>query len=315
MPAVAVIIVNYGTAGLVIDHMPAVLSELDAFPGSTVHIVDNASPGGDAAELAAAFDGEARVEVIAAPENGGFAYGNNRGLEAIGQRTDRPLVFFLNPDARPRPGALTRMVETLLREPGAGVVGPRLVNDRGEERASAFRRSTPVQEYLAAGGVGGRLLGARAIRVETVMPGEVKETTWIPGAAMLVRPEVIERVGGMDEGYFLYFEETDWLEAVGRAGFRVLVDGGAVVEHIEGVATGVVGARARARDLPDYWYASWRRFWIKNRSHATAASAAAAFFLGLLISRLRRPRANTSGARLGTFGSKCLWPAIRGAKP
>ncbi|MEL6325266.1 MAG: glycosyltransferase, partial [Pseudomonadota bacterium] len=96
LPSVAVIIVNYRAADLVAENLPSVLAELEAFSSFEVVIIDNASPGDDHRILAGAVAPHEHVRLIRAEKNGGFAYGNNRGLEVIGPSE---LVFFLNPDA------------------------------------------------------------------------------------------------------------------------------------------------------------------------------------------------------------------------
>ena len=314
--SLAVIIVNYHAAHLVVAHLDALLGELTPFASARVIIVDNQSPGDDAEVLEKAAEPFDSVEVIRAPKNGGFAYGNNRGLEVA---TDEDLVFFLNPDAYPKPGALTRLAETLLTEERAGVVGPRLINNHGEERASAFSPFTPGIVYKQAGGLAGRLIGGPQELVMQLEEDGVIEAAWIPGAAMLVSREALNAVGGLDEGYFLYFEETDWLETIGRAGFRVLVDARATVEHIEGQSTGVVGSSGSRSDLPGYWYESWRRFWLKNRSRPTAILAAIAFLAGLFtggVGRILKGKKETGrGPRIATFFKTCFLPILTGSKP
>ena len=304
------IIVNYKAAGLVVANLPVLLNELKPFSGSEVVVVDNASPGDDADVLEAAAKEHPNVKLIRAEKNGGFAYGNNRGLEAIGPSD---LVFFLNPDAKPQPGALVRLAKTVLEDPKHGVVGPLLINSHGEERASAFARSTVTREFFSACGINSRRFGIDGERIIPVSPGSLVEATWIPGAAMMVRRGVIDQVGGMDEGYFLYFEETDWLEKVGEAGFKVLCDARCVVEHIEGQSTGVVSGKSTAKGLPDYWYDSWYRYWTKNRHRSTAMAAAIAFIMGLVV-KLARGRGDGRGPTVKRFGQLCLKPILVGGK-
>lgn len=307
----SVIIVNYRAAHLVCENMPALLDEVSGFASADIIVVDNASPGEDRRQLTGLVAANEQVRLILAEKNGGFAYGNNRGLE-VAEKTD--LYFFLNPDARPRPGALRQMAETLLSREGAGVVGPLLVNEAGEHRASVFNRFEPLQEYSAGGGVASGLLRTRP-RVAPLATDEVKVADWIPGAAMLVKGEVIELVGGMDEDYFLYFEETDWLEQIGLAGFCIYADGGAVVEHIEGVSTGVVGGKVQRSDLPPYWYQSWRRFWVKNRTRGDTLLAALLFAAGIATGSIKRrlkKQQGGSGPTLKRFVKLCLLPILRG---
>lgn len=106
---VAVSIVNYRTAEMVIASLPALLRELDAFAEAVVFVVDNDSPGDDAdrlAEYVAARGLGTRIRLIRSPRNGGFAAGNNLAFAAC-RTLERPpdAVLLLNPDAEIRPGA------------------------------------------------------------------------------------------------------------------------------------------------------------------------------------------------------------------
>ncbi|MEM9837554.1 MAG: glycosyltransferase family 2 protein [Pseudomonadota bacterium] len=309
LPSVAVIIVNYKAAHLVAANLPALLAELEAFEAGEVMIVDNASPGDDRQVLTGAVAPHDNVRLINAEKNGGFAYGNNVGLSEIGPSD---LVFFLNPDARPRPGALAQLATTVLDDPKNGIVGPLLVNEAGEERPSAFGRKNLVREFFGAACIDPKRFGLDGERALPVHRNEVIEAPWISGAAMMTRREVIDQVGGMDEGYFLYFEETDWIESIANAGYRVLCDTHAVIEHIEGQSTGVVDSKTENLGMPTYWYESWRRFWTKNRSRTKAVVAAFTVTFGLIVRNVRWGK-RSRGPKVGDFAKHCLWPILKGA--
>ncbi|MBB4657997.1 glycosyltransferase family 2 protein [Parvularcula dongshanensis] len=313
MSSVGVIIVNYGTADLVLAGLGATRREAAAHNGSHVYIVDNASPGGDADKLEAATAGMADVTVVAAPRNGGFAYGNNRALEAAEGR-GHDAYFMLNPDAYPREGALGRLVETMEAHPDAGIVGARVENEDGSPRSYAFEFPSALGELASTSALGAvqRLTGkvAKPQAVDGPAPCD-----WVTGAAFLIRREAIEAAGEMDEGFFLYFEEVDWNLAVRRAGFSVLTEPRARVVHYAGAATGLQGGKAVGKPLPTYWYESWRRYFVKNHGPAYAAGAALCYLAGTVLVTVKdtiagQPR--RGGARLGTFARICLLGALRG---
>ena len=110
---------------------------------------------------------------------------------------------------------------------------------------------------------------------------------------MMLRREVIEQIGLMDENFFLYFEEVDYCRRARTAGWSVWYLPESRVVHLEGASTGIqVGAKRRA----GYWYASRRRFFIKHQGIAGLLAADALWALGRLSYLLRRL------FRLGRFG-------------
>jgi len=112
---------------------------------------------------------------------------------------------------------------------------------------------------------GGLRLGAvtRWLSRSVVAPpvrDEAHPTDWVAGASMVVRRAVFERVGLLDECYFLYFEEVDFCHRASAAGWQIWFVPGSRVVHHEGASTGI---RNRRRRRPGYWYESRRRFFIK----------------------------------------------------
>jgi N-acetylglucosaminyl-diphospho-decaprenol L-rhamnosyltransferase len=83
---------------------------------------------------------------------------------------------------------------------------------------------------------------------------------WICGASMLIRPAVLEAIGGMDENYFLYFEETDFCYRAKKAGFDTWYVPESRVMHIMGQSTTVTDLTSGPKRLPAYWFESRRRY-------------------------------------------------------
>jgi N-acetylglucosaminyl-diphospho-decaprenol L-rhamnosyltransferase len=186
--AVAVSIVNYGTARMVLDALPALMEELARFTRSHVVIVDNCSPGDDGARLEAGVATLAlapSVEVIRSPVNGGFAAGNNVAFAAIRLLPWRPDgVFLLNPDAVATPGVLSALFAIFDAHPEAGFVGPRVDDPEGGSFSGAFRFPTLMTEVAKGLGIGALLRQFPTVIDETDAPVEVD---WITGSACLIR--------------------------------------------------------------------------------------------------------------------------------
>jgi FkbH-like protein len=273
---VAVCIVSYGTSQLVLAALPALMQELAHQPRRHVAIVDNASPDGDGARLrdgVAALDLGSDVEVILSPVNGGFAAGNNMAFAAIRGLSWRPeAVLLLNPDAEMQPGALDEMLAVMRVNPKAGFVGPRLENPDGTSWVGAFNFPTLASETAAGLGI-----GVFQRRAPTVIPDAETpvRADWVTGTATLIRSEAFEALGDMDDGYFLYYEEVDYMLQGRRLGWESWHAPAARILHEAGVATGVEAGQARRGRQPDYWFQSWARYFAKNHGPAYARLTAA----------------------------------------
>jgi len=259
---VAVVIVSYRSAQLTVDCLRSLQSELlQPNMDIKVVVVDNAS--GDYPEIAAAVLREHWsdwVKLIEAPQNGGFAYGNNLGLSYAIPLWNPHYLHLLNPDTRIQPGAVRELVEFLDRTPAAGIAGSSFENGDGSDWPIAFRFGSPLSEFESALGWGlvSRLL--QRWRVARVMDKTAKPIDWCAGASMMLRRTMLEKIGGMDERFFLYFEETEFCWRARRAGFQNWYVPASRVIHIAGQSTRLTERNAAPKCLPDYWFESRRRY-------------------------------------------------------
>jgi GT2 family glycosyltransferase len=288
---VAVAIVSYGTSAMVTASMPKLMQELSHLAGHHVVIVDNDSPNGDGLRLEqgiAALDLGPAVEVVRSPVNGGFAAGNNIAFERFRQLPWQPdAILLLNPDAEMHPGALREMLRVMQVAPRAGFVGPRLENPDGSSWVAAFRFPTLTAEVVAGLAIGH--IGPLH-RFTTVMPDTDTPTAvdWVTGTATLIRRAAWEALGDMDDGYFLYFEEVDYMLQGRRLGWESWHAPAALIGHVAGAATGVKDGRIARGRQPDYWFQSWARYFAKNHGAGYARSAAAAKLLAILLGTVQR---------------------------
>ena len=218
-----IVIVNYRSAGLAIDCLRSLEPEVAAFPGARVVMVENASGDDSADRLASAIREQGWspwASLAIAPRNGGFAAGNNVAIAPSLASADPPgLIWLLNPDTIVLPGALRGLVDFLDRRPDVGLAGSRLEKPDGSAWPSAFRFPTILSELESGMRLRpvSRLLD-RHILMPPVPDGEVP-TDWVAGASLMVRREVFDAVGLLDEGYFMYFEEVDFCLKAARAGW------------------------------------------------------------------------------------------------
>jgi N-acetylglucosaminyl-diphospho-decaprenol L-rhamnosyltransferase len=267
---VLVIVVSYRTAPLVERCLSSLISErlyaLSKRIEVSVCVIDNAS--GDAVRIrdyVVRADATTWIDVIVADKNGGFAYGNNLGIRHAFESDSVPDYFLLlNPDTEARAGAIVELVQFLEGHPDVGIAGSSIENEDGSLWPIAFRFPSLLGELNSGLGLGlvSRLLKNWIVARE--MTDRPEAVDWIIGASMMLRRQLIEAVGGMDESYFLYYEETDYCRKVANAGWSIWYVPASRVMHAPGGSTGVTTHRERRQRLPAYWFESRRRFFLKN---------------------------------------------------
>jgi N-acetylglucosaminyl-diphospho-decaprenol L-rhamnosyltransferase len=240
-PEVSYCIVNTAHRELLLRGLDAVGRERERVPFATeVLVLDNASDDGsaEAARVHPAAD-----EVIALERRRGKAVNDSELLERARGR----YALLLNEDSELLPGATEALHAALEARPDAAVAGARLLRPDGTEQPSAWRFPTPRTA------VAGALLLHRR-NVQSGRGDEIRDVDWVQSAAMLVRRESAEQVGGLDPRFFVYSDEVDFCKRLDDAGWRVLHVPGAVAVHHEQLSTGAVPERrivefARNRDL------------------------------------------------------------------
>lgn len=287
-----VVIVNYRSAELAIDALRSIEADIRAIGSARVSLVDGKSPDDSVARLRSAIDAngwQQWIDFRPLDHNGGFAYGNNEGIRPYLDSTDKPeLVLLLNPDTISRPGAISTLVQYMDAHRDVGIAGSRTEWPDGEPQTSAFRFPTIAGEIEGALRLGlvTRLLHKRVI----APPPPTREETvdWVVGASMIVRREVFEKIGLMDDKYFMYFEEVDFCLRARRAGFVCRYVPEARIVHLIGKSSGVTDKATQNKRRPAYWFESRRRYFVHNHGLLYAAIADAAFAIGFAFWRLRR---------------------------
>ena len=238
----SIIIVNYRTPEMTREAVASALAS-GVQGGIEIIIVDNLSGDNSIEFLTDAFNNEPRVNVIASDENLGFAGGNNIGLKgATGE-----VVLFLNPDTIVEPGALQALIDTLLSDDDIGAVGGMLTNADGAPVTSYGFFPTPWS-MITTSFLPGRFLGKARKALGVIPPGDEVEpydVDYICGADLMVRRSILDETGGMDAGYFMYFEETDLCRRIHDKGFRILYEPRARIAHLEGGSFGSKLVRRR----------------------------------------------------------------------
>ena len=285
----SVVIVNYRTPDMTLKALAALMSELERYPDAQVEVVDNDSGDDSVAKLEAGVREQGwteRVTVTHTERNGGFAYGNNHAIRRALARADPPDLFYLlNSDAFPDPGSLACLVDFLEDRADVGIAGSYIHGPDGDFHITAFRFPTVWSELEGSARLG---LLTRLLRRSVVplpLPERSREVDWLAGASMLIRREVIEEIGLLDETFFLYFEETDFCRRARLAGWPTWYVRDSSVTHIGSVSTGM---KERSRRMPEFWFASRRHYFRKNHGVLYLAAANLLWLVGFGTWRLRR---------------------------
>ena len=287
-----VVIVNYRTPRLTIDCLHSLVGEIRSLPNTRVAIADNDSGDNSVAEIAAAIAAEGWnewVSFVPLDCNGGFAFGNNALIRPVLQTPNPPpYILLLNPDTVVRPGALKALVDFMDTHPEAGIAGSRLENPDGTPQESAFRFHNIFTELDF-----GWRLGpvSKLLKNKVAAPPisqEICQTDWVAGASMIVRREVFEKVGLIDEAYFMYCEEMDFCLQANKAGWSCWYVPESRVVHLVGQSSGVTDTKAARKRMPQYWFDSRRRYFIKNYGFLYAALTDVCWASGFAVFQVRR---------------------------
>lgn len=195
--------------------------------------VDNASRDGSAEYLRELLGDGA---VLVNTRNRGYAAAVNQAFAAVPERD----VLVLNPDVElADAGSLARLVSALAEHPRAGAIGPRLLDQDGSTQSSARRFPSPLA--MAGNSSAAHRLGVAQRAAERYLrPPPVDRATrvdWLLGAAMLIRREAYEEVGGWDERFFLYLEDTDFCRRLGQGGWECWYVPEAAMRHVHARAS------------------------------------------------------------------------------
>jgi N-acetylglucosaminyl-diphospho-decaprenol L-rhamnosyltransferase len=288
----AVVIVNFRTGDLVVDCLKSLMVAETVPEHTRIVVVDGASGDNSVERIAEAIEThgwDERVSLLPLDVNGGFAYGNNRGIEHAIALFGKPrYVLLLNPDTVARPGAIMPLLEFMDAHPAAGIAGSRLEDPDGTRQACAFRFPSIAAEFESEIRFGPvtRLLSRWQIAPE--MSDQPSPIDWVSGACMIVRMEVLEHIGRLDESYFLYYEEVDFCIRAARANWECWHVPASRVVHLVGQATGVTVRGVRPPRRPLYWFDSRRRYFSKHHGRGYKVMADAAWIVGHVLCSARQ---------------------------
>ncbi len=287
-PAVSVIIVNWNTQGLLRDCLHSVLGQTSA--SHQIIVIDNASTDGSVAMVQAEFPD---VVLIPNTQNRGFAAANNQGLQvATGAH-----LLLLNPDTVVLDGAIDKMLAWLDRHPDVGCVGCQVLEGPGVIQRTCFADPSPANQLIVE-------LGLMRLARWVPVFGRPWYTDWdrkserdvnvVSGMFMLVPRAVLDKVGFLDEAFFIYAEEADWCRRIRNAGWRCVFAPEAQIIHLDG------GSKSTSQIRSKMYVQMQKSHLIYARKHygapgywsAKTLFVASALLRGLIFGGLRLVRPN-----------------------
>jgi GT2 family glycosyltransferase len=247
------ILVNWNTKGLILEALRSII-DTDHGYAYEIFVVDNGSADGSPEAIREAFP---QIHLIRNDTNQGFARAVNQALNRAGGR----YIVLLNSDARLQEGTIQALMVFMEDNPDVGIAGGQLINPDGSRQNSIAPFPSLATE----------LLNRRLLRTlfPRSYPGKEREHPFpidvdsLVGACIIVRRQAIDDVGGLDEGYFFFMEETDWCLRMRERGWRVSFVPHARILHLQGASAAMARAEARIE-----FYRSRYRLFTKWRGSA-----------------------------------------------
>ncbi len=221
-PDISVIILNYNGYGETVQLLESLMPFVR--PNYEVFVADNGSSADEASLISLNYK---NINVVKTGQNLGFAGGNNFVIDTSKGR----YLLFLNNDTIIEDDSIDKMILFMDQNPLAGALSPRLHYD-DPERTIQFAGYTKLSVFTLRN----RCIGKGSKDTSPYL--NACETAYLHGAAMMVRREVIEKVGAMDESFFLYYEEIDWSERIKAAGYQIWYFPQAFIIHKESTSIG-----------------------------------------------------------------------------
>ncbi|KAF0243740.1 MAG: hypothetical protein FD180_3102 [Planctomycetota bacterium] len=282
----SVIVVSWNTRELLEACLASVRSKA---AGAEIVVVDNRSADGSAAMVRERFPEAALVEN---PSNRGFARAVNQGIAV----SKRPVVVLLNPDATLTDGAIDELLRAMDADPDVGIAGAQLLDEDGDRQHSfdsfPSLASECLNKWLLRTLFPGRFPGKR------LALDAVTDVDSVIGACLAVRRATIDRVGVLDERFFVFLEETDWCLRMKRAGLRVVHVPSSRVVHLQGKS------KARRPVLARIEYLRSLFVYFRKNSGATA-------WLVLHAARFLKSAVNALFCGIGMILTLGLVPSLR----
>lgn len=212
----SLIILNYKSEGLVRYCLKNIIKADISFDYEII-VVDNASPSAGVQNLKTEFP---TVKFIELNSNRGFSAGNNEGIKIANGK----YIAVVNPDIVISKGSVEKLVEFMDNNPDVGCCGPKLLNPDGSVQNSCLRFPAGLMPLYRRSPLGKTKKAQKYLKQYLMLDFDHNSNIpvdWLFGAFILAKKSAIEKVGMLDEGYFLYIGDTDWCRMFWENGYKV----------------------------------------------------------------------------------------------
>jgi GT2 family glycosyltransferase len=301
-PELSIICVNWNSLDYLIDCVASIYEHTCGISYEII-VVDNASPEGKIEILEQQFP---QIKIVRSDKNVGFAGANNMGFRQSAGR----YVLLLNPDTKLIAPAINLMLEQIKSLPDAGVVGCKLLNTDLSVSTSSIQKFPTILnqlfnvEYLRLAFPRFPLWDIGPLFSDTSSPVKVEV---IPGACMMLKREMFERVGLLTEDYFMYAEDIDLNYKLRKLGFSSYYIGDAQIVHH--------GGGSSSRQKVSQWstvmtYRAMSRFYRKSRGRAYAIAYRVAMGFAAAVRLMLLPVMFPFGDREGIRYAMAKWSTV-----
>jgi O-antigen biosynthesis protein len=292
---ISVVIVNYNVRDFLNNALVSLSKSLDGLH-SEIFVVDNASDDGSVELVRKKFP---TITLISNLSNLGFAKANN---QALVRSTGRYIVL-LNPDTLVQEDTFKKLIQHLDHNPQIGMAGCKILNPDGTLQ-SACRRSfpTPWVAFTKTFGLSTLFPHSKFFgryNLTFLNEDEIYEVDAISGSFMMIRREVFEKIGGLDESFFMYGEDLDWCFRVKQSGWKVFYVPITSIIHYKGEST----KRSNIDDLKVF-YTAMRLF--VRKYHTGSVFFVGFILLGIYIRKFAAVLARIGRPLLAAFVDSCI---------
>ncbi len=281
----AVVIINYKTPFLVTDCLSSLLPELSELAAKVV-VVDNHS-NDESCQIISKWidlhDNFEQIDLIESKVNTGFSGGNNLGINHI----EAEHYLLLNSDTIVRKGAIEVLLQAASKDNETGLFSPRLEWLDTTPQESCFKFHSPVSEFTSSAGTGAITHLLKKYSVAKPITNVNSYCDWTSFACVLIKAEVFQNTGLMDDKFFMYFEDMAFCYHAKQAGWSILNIPSAHVVHLRGGSSPVKKQAKLRKRLPRYFYESRARCFYLVYGHFGLLLANIMWTFGFIISLSR----------------------------
>ncbi|MFO8085321.1 MAG: glycosyltransferase family 2 protein [Desulfobacterales bacterium] len=269
-----IIIVNYNSTDYLINCLLSVKNSLNGLPVS-IYIQDNASTDG----VDIIRNKFPEVSLTKNSRNIGFAAAVNNAL-ALGKN---PFILLLNPDTTVSDNFFNECLSLMKKHAHVGIMGPKVLEKNGQLQHSGRSFPTLLTTLFGRTSILTRMFPNNSLTLKNLScvnsnGRSPMEVDWVSGACMVVNRKAVEAVGGLDERFFLYWEDADWCQRMWESGWKVVYDPCVSICHI----TGASSKKELLRSVMEFHKSAFRLF--EKRKHSLSVSLLQPFILfGLLV--------------------------------